>query len=266
MWPTSPRRICHPGEMVASLQEADVIRAHGWRKMEARVWPCSTWLIHDAARATVMTAVRDLDGDAVHRLLVRTIRSVGVDYTVTQVMVPVLRQVGEAWASGELSVMHEHFASNTFRGVLAHVRARSPGHARVVVLACPPGELHDLPLELFGALLRARGWRVVTLGANTPMGAIQDAVRLLHADACVLASVRRSIFETQALTLAELAATTKIPVFLAGQGAIRLPAAPHATTILPGDMRRAAELVHALPPRQPVRPGARLHAAEEPRC
>ncbi len=202
---------------------------------------------HDAARAKVMTAVCDLDGDAVHRLLVRTIRSVGIDYTVTQVLVPVLRQVGEGWASGELSVMHEHFASNTFRGVVGRVSARSPGHARVVVLGCPPTELHDLPLELFGALLRARGWRVVTLGANTPVGAIQDAVRLLRAEACVLASVRRSVLESQARTLAELAAGTKIPVFLAGQGAIRLPAAPYGTTILPGDMRRAAELVHALP-------------------
>ena len=86
------------------------------------------------------------------------------------------------------------------------------------------------------------------MGANTPLPAIQDAVRLLHADACVLASVRRSLFELQALTLAELAATTRIPVFLAGQGAIRLPSTPHGTTILPGDMRRAAELVHALRP------------------
>jgi methanogenic corrinoid protein MtbC1 len=203
---------------------------------------------HDAARATVMAAVRDLDGDAVRQLLVRTIRNAGVDYTVTQVMVPALRQIGDAWASGELSVMLEHFASNTFHGVLAHVRARSPGHARVVVLACPPDELHDLPLELFGALLRARGWRVVTLGANTPLGATQEAVRLLHADTCVLASVRQSTFETQALTLVQLAAGTKIPVLLAGQGAIRLPAAPHGTTILRGDMRQAAELVHALPP------------------
>lgn len=216
---------------------------------------------HDAARATLMAAVRDLDGDAVRKLLARTLRSAGVDSTVALVMVPVLRQIGDAWASGELSVLHEHFASNTFRGVLGHVRARSSSRAeRVVVLACPPGELHDLPLELFGALLRARGCRVVTLGADTPLGAIEEAVRLLDADAGVLASVRRSVFESRALMLAKLAATTRIPVFLAGQGALRLPSAPHGTTILPADMRPAAELVHALPPRQP-RPAAGRHAA-----
>jgi methanogenic corrinoid protein MtbC1 len=209
---------------------------------------------HDAARATVMAAVRDLDGDAVRRSLAQAIRRSGVDDTVTQVMVPTLRQIGDGWASGELSVMHEHFASTTFRGVLAHVRARSASHARAVVLACPPGELHDLPLELFGALLRARGWRVVTLGADTPAMAIQEAVRLLHADACVLASVRPNIFDSQAPTVAELAATTTTPVFLAGRGAIRLSGAPRGTTILPVDMRRAAELVHALP--APARPAA----------
>ena len=79
---------------------------------------------HDAARATVMAAVRDLDGDVVRQLLASTMRTAGADYTVTQVMVPALRQIGDAWASGELSVMHEHFASNTFRGVLGHVRAQ----------------------------------------------------------------------------------------------------------------------------------------------
>lgn len=214
----------------------------------------------DAPRVAMMAAVRDLDGDAVRRLLSRTTRSAGVDYTVTQVMVPTLRQIGEAWANGELSVVHEHFASNTFRGVLGQGIARSPRGAGVVVLACPPGELHDLPLELFGALLRSRGWRVVTLGANTPLGAVQEAARLLHADACVLASVRRSIFESQARMLAELAVGTKAPVFLAGQGAITLSSAPHGTTVLGGDMRRAAELIHPLrpaPTRQRVRRTAR---------
>jgi len=211
---------------------------------------------HEAVRATLVAAVRDLDGDAVRQLLARAIRSAGVDDAVAQVMVPVLGQIGDAWASGELSVVHEHFASNAFRGVLGHVRVRSSSRAgRVVVLACPPGELHDLPLELFGALLRARGWRVVTLGADTPLGAIEEAVRLLDADACVLASVRRSAFESRAVMLSELAATTRIPVFLAGQGALTLPSAPHRTTILPADMRRAADQVHALPRAPTPRPG-----------
>ena len=118
---------------------------------------------------------------------------------------PVLKQVGDAWERGELGVLHEHFVSSTFRGVLGELRMPVQGdRVRTVVLACPPRELHDLPLELFGAMLHARWWRVVSLGANTPMTAIGDAVRHLDADACVLAGVRRSAFESRMPSLTRL--------------------------------------------------------------
>jgi MerR family transcriptional regulator, light-induced transcriptional regulator len=213
---------------------------------------------HDTARATVMAAVRDLDGQAVRSVLTRTLRTEGVDVTVAQVVLPVLKHVGDAWESGELSVLHEHFASNTIRGMLGYVKTPASTRAdRRVVLACPPRELHDLPLELFGAMLRQRGWHVVNLGANTPLAAVDEAVRLLDADACVLAGVRRSAFQSRVLLLGKLRTTVGVPVFLAGEGATTLPSAPRGTTILPADMRRAAELVHSLPARRRrhARPG-----------
>lgn len=207
---------------------------------------------HDAAAAAVIAAVRDLDGHAVRRLLAHTARSERVDVTVARVIVPVLRHIGQARAAGELNVMHEHFAATTIAEVLAHCQPRTPSAGRVVVMACPPGEHHDLPIELLGALLRARGWRVVSLGANTPIEAVEDAVRLLDADACVLVSVRPSQFQSQAVLLAELAARTNTPIFLAGHGATRLRSAPPGTSVLPADMRRAADLIHAQAPAQAV--------------
>jgi hypothetical protein len=112
------------------------------------------------------------------------------------------------------------------------------------VLACPPRELHDLPLELFGAMLHARWWRVVSLGANTPMTATAEAVRFLDADACVLAGVRRSAFESRVPALTRL--SQRVPVFLAGEGAHALSAAPPGTTLLPRDLVAAAEVVDAV--------------------
>jgi methanogenic corrinoid protein MtbC1 len=198
-----------------------------------------------ASRDAVMAAVRDLDGGTVRDILLQTLLVSGVDDTVTDVVMPVLRQVGDAWESGELSVLHEHFVSSTFRGVLGELRMPVQGdQVRTVVLACPPRELHDLPLELFGAMLHARWWRVVSLGANTPMTAVGDAVRVLDADACVLAGVRRSAFESRMPSLTRLG--TRVPVFLAGEGALSLPSAPAGTTVLPRDLRAAAELVDAV--------------------
>lgn len=194
------------------------------------------------ARRSVMAAVRELDGAGVRDALLECLNAHGVDLTVTEFVMPVLREVGEGWERGELGVMHEHFVSSSFRGVLGELRRPLPAQvSRTVVLACPPRELHDLPLELFGAMLHARSWRVVSLGANTPMPAVADAVRLLNADACVLAGVRRSAFESRMPSLTRLGRRT--PVFLAGQGALHLPEAPPLTVVLPPDLCAAADLV-----------------------
>lgn len=193
-------------------------------------------------RERVMTATRELDGSTVRDLLLDALLVRGVDVTVTEVMMPVLRRVGEDWEAGRLGVVHEHFVSGAFRGVLGELRLPVNGsQARTIVLACPPHELHDLPLELFGAMMHARWWRVVSLGANTPMTAVGDAVRFLRADACVLAGVRRSSFEARVPSLTRLG--RNVPVFVAGEGAYALPEPPERTTVLPRDLVEAADIV-----------------------
>ena len=192
-----------------------------------------------------MGAVRELDGGTVRDVLLQSLLVSGVDDTVTEVVIPVLREVGDRWQSGELGVLHEHFVSSSFRGLLSELRMPVPGEqVGTAVLACPPRELHDLPLELFGAMLHARRWRVVSLGANTPMTAIGQAVRSLRADACLLAGVRRSAFESRMPSLSRLGA--RVALFLAGEGALTLPRTPACTTVLPRDLRRAADLLDAV--------------------
>ena len=200
---------------------------------------------HAATRRTVMAAVRDLDGPTVRDALLQSLLTGGVDDTVAEVVMPVLREVGDGWERGDLGVLHEHFVSSTFRGVLGQLRMPVQGEqVRTAVLACPPHELHDLPLELFGAMLHARGWKVVSLGANTPMAAVGDAVRFLGADACVLAGVRRSAFESRLSPLARLG--ERVPLFLAGEGPLSLPSPPANVVVLPRDLRAAADLVDAV--------------------
>ena len=207
-------------------------------------------------RAAVMDATRDLDGSTVRDLLLDCLLVRGVDATVTEVMMPVLKDVGDDWEAGLLGVVHEHFVSGAFRGVLGELRLPVEGEqARTVVLAAPPHELHDLPLELFGAMLHARWWRVVSLGANTPMSATGEAVRFLRADACVLAGVRRNAFEARLPSLARLA--RNVPLFVAGEGAHGLEVIPDAVTLLPRDLLAAADLVDSVARRaEPAHAGA----------
>ena len=56
------------------------------------------------------------------------------------------------------------------------------GMGPVAVLACLPGEQHDLGLIAFGLALRSRGWRIVYLGADTPIETVEEVSRQLRAE------------------------------------------------------------------------------------
>ena len=87
------------------------------------------------------------------------------------VLTPVLEEVGKRWASGELTVAHEHYATAVTQGVLGALAPRMrvpPSSGRLAVVACTPGELHSLGAQMVGDFLEGEGWEVLALGAATP--------------------------------------------------------------------------------------------------
>jgi excisionase family DNA binding protein len=88
-----------------------------------------------------------------------------------------LRELGLRWERGEIGVEEEHRVSNALAFELDSLRPEIPEDAPLALLACPPGELHDLPLRLVRLTLEWRGWRTDFLGASTPWDAIERAVR-----------------------------------------------------------------------------------------
>jgi methanogenic corrinoid protein MtbC1 len=112
----------------------------------------------------------------------------------------------------------EHFASNVIRGRLAGLaRGWGSGHGPQAVLACPPGELHDLALMMFGIVLHDHGWRVSYLGANTPVEEVARAVDRCCPDLVVLAAARPGVLEPWQAELESFA--QRAPLALAGAGA-----------------------------------------------
>lgn len=127
-------------------------------------------------------------------------------------LAPCLVEVGRRWAQGTLTVGGEHVASTTAARLAARLAPLSAGPGRrraTVVLAGAPGEQHGLPLTLLTNVLRARGWRVVELGPDTPVddlvSAARDADQLIAVGVCagsdetlpaaadVLAALRRAL-------------------------------------------------------------------------
>ena len=62
-----------------------------------------------------------------------------------------------------------------------------------LLLACLPGEAHDVGLIVFGVLASRRGWRVTLLGADTPIDTIEASIRRIQPSLTVLLATRPSL-------------------------------------------------------------------------
>jgi DNA-binding transcriptional MerR regulator len=159
-----------------------------------------------------------------------------------RVLLPYLHRLGERWGAGEVSVGQEHFASGLVRGrLLGLARGWGAGDGPHAVLACPPGEHHDLALIMLGIGLARRGWRITFLGADTPVDTLVDAASSLRPDVVVLSGTDPRAFTAAGLALGALARSA--PTAIAGPGATDDAVAALGVTRLDGDPVAAAEAI-----------------------
>jgi methanogenic corrinoid protein MtbC1 len=87
-----------------------------------------------------------------------------------------LREIGSRWERAELGVDEEHRASQIMIDAVDRLRPPLAHTGRLALLACPPDELHDLPLRLVRLVLEWSGWRTELLGASLPWSAARAAI------------------------------------------------------------------------------------------
>lgn len=197
------------------------------------------------AGADLRTALENLDDAAAHAAFDRLLAEFAVGSVLENVVLPVLRDLGEGWARGEVSVAQEHFASNVVRGrLLGLARGWDRGRGPRAVLACPAGERHDLGLLAFGLALREHGWRITFLGGDTPGDTLAETVADLAPAAVVLAAADAAPLEASADSLRELSGTPA--VWIGGAGARRDLVTRAGARLLEGSPVAAAERVAAL--------------------
>jgi methanogenic corrinoid protein MtbC1 len=127
-------------------------------------------------RDALLDAAARKAGDRLEPLLDQAFALYPLEQAFREVIAPCLAVVGERWSRGELSVGQEHLTSTAVRAHLERLLAEPRGAVRgVAVLACAPGEQHELGLLMLACLLRADGWEVVYLGQCTP---VADAVAI----------------------------------------------------------------------------------------
>ena len=169
-----------------------------------------------------------------------------VDVLLADVLLPYLRDLGERWERGEASVAQEHFASTVLRGrLLGLARGWGRGLGPLALLACLPGEQHELGLIAFGLALRSRGWRIAYLGSDTPLDTVASAADSLTPALVVLSAVTEERVQSAAAELRRFAKAHRLGIGGNGTngaaqlGALALigdpiAAADHVSTLLAG--------------------------------
>ena len=192
---------------------------------------------------TNLTASLDrLDEQAASAALDRLFAAYTVETVLQDVVLPYLHRLGERWEAGEVSVAQEHFASNLLRGrLLGLAQGWGQGQGPGAVLACLPGEHHELGLLAFGVALRRRGWRITYLGTNSPIGAVADIARSLRPSVVVLLSMNPDNFLDHAPETKKLA--KQVPIVIAGMGATLEVARQTQTRVLDQDPVSAAKTI-----------------------
>jgi MerR family transcriptional regulator, light-induced transcriptional regulator len=192
-------------------------------------------------------ALDELDESAAQSTLDSVLAELSPETVLSDLVLPYLRELGERWESGKASVGQEHFASQLIRGrLLGLARGWDRGAGPRALLACAPGEQHDLGLIAFGLALRARGWRITYLGQDTPVETLAETARSVEPQAVVIASVSPGHFTRSGAELRRVARTAR--VWLAGPGASAALAKKAQAMFLDDDPVTAADRVAAAGP------------------
>lgn len=144
----------------------------------------------------------------------------GLRNTYTEVLYPMLIQLGLMWTSNSLPPVHEHFISNLIRQkLLTAVDSLPPAKSESDswLLFLPENEFHEIGLLFANYLIRLSGKKVVYLGANVPLQSLKVAVKDTKPSHLLLFFVHNNLPENAQEYLNQLTVTIpKINLFLSG--------------------------------------------------
>jgi DNA-binding transcriptional MerR regulator len=139
--------------------------------------------------------------------------------TVTdRLLNPLLKQLGNRWAEMTGSIAEEHFFGFYLRsklGARLHHRIRHPD-TPALLLACLPGDQHEIGLLLFALCANERRLRSIILGADMPLEGLPQVARKSACSAIVLSGTVLPAPIVFRQHLPTLVAASNVPVIVGG--------------------------------------------------
>ena len=136
--------------------------------------------------------------------------------------VPLLERVGDGWETGEISITHEHFASECLVSFLSekwrqmNVRKTGP----IVLVTTLPGEGYSLGILMCALVTSTTNSKIIYLGVDNPIEDIVDASEKYNAELVTLSISHKFDFVTSEKLLSQLRKKIdkSIPILTGGKG------------------------------------------------
>ncbi|MGQ0510171.1 MAG: MerR family transcriptional regulator [Betaproteobacteria bacterium] len=148
-----------------------------------------------------------------------------IERVTRNLLMPLLAALGQRWDRAAGGIAEEHFFAVYLRNKLGarlhHGRLRS---GPKLLIACAPGEFHEIGLLLFAIAANEAGLRCVPLGANMPLAGLALPARRAECRAIVISSSIDPEPETLRKALPALVAQAGqagIPVLVGGQTSVK---------------------------------------------
>jgi DNA-binding transcriptional MerR regulator len=143
-----------------------------------------------------------------------------IDIVTEQVIVPVLTILGDRWQDREAGIAEEHFFSSFLRNKLGarlhHELHRSRGNR--ILVACMPGEHHELGLLLFCIAAIGYGYQILYLGADIPFSQLLKVVERTDSAAILLSGTSGGLWnDAIEQELREGIAKINLPLMFGGE-------------------------------------------------
>ncbi|CAE6708997.1 Transcriptional regulator, MerR family [Nitrospira defluvii] len=174
----------------------------------------------------LLIALEPLDRVTFEKRLNGAVAVVPFEEALHGILLPLQERVGQLWHTGRISVAVEHYVTSQIKQKLYAAMNQLPvaEFGATVVVACPPGEEHDLAALAVAYRCRVRGCRVYYLGANVPILSLSNLCREVTPDLTIF-SCTIALPDSLAIELIKSLAQEVLPlsnVLAGGQGALTM--------------------------------------------
>ena len=121
----------------------------------------------------------DFDQSGFYEVLDAAIEALGFETCIVHVCYPLLQKIGILWMTNHVIPAQEHFCSYLIQHRIIAATDALPlpqAGAPDILLFCPHGEYHELPIFFIHYLLRKSGWNSFYIGTSVPMELLQQFV------------------------------------------------------------------------------------------